>query len=178
MKQFLCILVIGLWLSIAGSHARAQDGAPEGNYYTWNLGSAADMDSAKVPNLSPSDRFGAPGSEGEIKYRLLKPDVFQAAIRVPAFDFDANNYGAVNGVFFLRVRFKDIAKAPVFVHAGKGGCGFYGAGYVGSFGGAGGAAAGGGIAASCTCNRSLVWPCSSPGDSSCICGSTTQSAAM
>ena len=137
MKQFLCILVITLWLSIAGSHVRAQDGAPEGNYYTWNLGSAADMDATKVPNLFPSDRFGVTGSEGEIKYRLLKPDVFQAGICVPAFDFDPNNYGAINSVFFLRVHFKDVAKAPVFVHAGKGGCGFYGAGYVGSFGGAG-----------------------------------------
>ncbi len=113
MKQFLCILVITLWLSSAGSDARAQDGAPEGNYYTWNLGSAAEMDATKVPNLSPSDRFGVTGSEGEIKYRLLKPDVFQAGIRVPAFDFDPNNYGAINGVFFLRVRFKDVAKAPV-----------------------------------------------------------------
>ncbi len=139
-KHFLCIVAMALTLSVAGLEVRAQAGAPEGtegNYYTWNLGSASDMDTTKVPNLSPADRFGAVGSEGEIKFRLLQPNVFQAGIRVPAFDFDAGNYGAANGVFFLRVRFKDVAKAPVFVYAGKGGCGFYGAGYVGSFGGAG-----------------------------------------
>lgn len=137
MRHFLCISAIVLAWSIAGSHVWAQAGGPEGNCFTWDLGSAADMDTSKVPNLSPEDRFGTAGSEGEIKFRLLKPNVFQAGIRVPAFDFDSNNYGAVNNPFFLRVHFKDVAKAPVFVHAGKGGCGFYGAGYVGSFGGAG-----------------------------------------
>lgn len=105
--------------------------------YTWNLGDKADVDPGQVPRIEPDDRIGGTGADGDIKYRELKPNVYQVQFIMPAFDFDAANFGAVNHSFFLSIRFKDIAKAPVVVWAGKGGEGFYGAGYVGSFGGAG-----------------------------------------
>ena len=109
----------------------------KGLSFTWNLGDSADVDSAKVPRIEPDDRIGAVGADGDTKYRALKPNVYQVQFLMPAFDFDATNFGAVNHSFFLTVKFKDIAKAPVVVWAGKGGAGFYGAGYVGTFGGAG-----------------------------------------
>src|SRR6185436_2528560 len=55
----------------------------------------------------------------------------------PAFDFDATIDGAINHRFFLTVKFKDVAKKAINVYARKGGCGFYGAGYIGNFGGSG-----------------------------------------
>ncbi|MFB3891677.1 MAG: hypothetical protein ACE15C_06590 [Phycisphaerae bacterium] len=133
----LALAVCGAFVAVAfalglASPARAAEGD---NFFIWNWGSADDTDPAKVPHIGPADRIGEAGADGEIKYRLTKP-VFQVFMTMPAFDFDAANYGAINHPFFLTIKFKDVSNKPTAVHAGKGGCGFYGAGYVGTFGGA------------------------------------------
>lgn len=112
-------------------------GAAEGDSsFTWNLGSDADVDAAKTPHIEPPDRIGPAGKDGDTAYRSLKSGAFQVMFHLPAFDFDAANFGAINHPFYLAIRFKDTAKTPATVCAGKGGSGFYGAGYVGTFGGA------------------------------------------
>ena len=135
MRRYLSMMVVAAVLVCAISWSMAADDSVRDNLYTWNLGAPADIDATKVPCLFPSERFGAAGNEGETRYRLLKPGNPPAGIRLPAFDFDPDFYGAANSVFFLSVRFKDIAKAPVAVWSGKSGCGLDGAGYAGTFGG-------------------------------------------
>ena len=116
-----------------GGAAKAAEGD---NFYVWSWGAPADVDPQVIPRIEPSDRIGEVGSEGALKYRLLQPNAFQVMMLFPAFDCDLQNFGAVNQLFYLTIKFKDIAPKPVFLYTGKGGCGFYGAGYVGSFGGA------------------------------------------
>ena len=110
--------------------------APGDNFFVWNWGSDADIDASKVPSIAPADRIGSTGTDGDIKFRFVKP-TYQVMLTMPAFDFDATNHGALNHPFFLTFKFKDVAKTPITVCAAKGGCGFYGAGFVGTFGGAG-----------------------------------------
>jgi hypothetical protein len=107
------------------------------NSYRFELGSAADLDATKPAHFTGADRVGEVVRDGEVAARLLKPKVYQANFVVPAFDFDAKNFGAVNHPFYLTVKFKDLSKTPVTVMSGKSGGGFYGATYAGSFGGAG-----------------------------------------
>ena len=127
-----------LCLAVLAAISQAATSTPEDEHFvTWNLGQPADLDASKVPHVEPADRIGEAGADGDTKYRLLKPNAFQVMFIFPAFDFDAAGGGAVNHSFYLTLRFKDVAAKPTAVWAGKGGCGFYGAGPVGSFGGAG-----------------------------------------
>ena len=130
--------VLGFTLALAAfaAEASAQNAAAQ-KCFTWNLGGDADLDQSKVPHFTPVDRIGAAGEEGGVKFRWVKTGIFQVMMTLPAFDFDAANFGAINHPFYLTVKFKDVAKKAITVCAGKGGCGFYGAGYVGTFGGAG-----------------------------------------
>lgn len=114
----------------------APQSAPD-NYIIWQWGADADIDSAKLPHIAPADRIGAAGSDGNEAYRSVKGGVFQVLFTLPAFDFNPNAYGSINHPFYLTIRFKDVAKQGTPVATGKGGCGFYGAGTIGSFGGAG-----------------------------------------
>jgi len=102
----------------------------------WNWGDAADLNESQPCHVTPAERIGQPGQDGATRFRALMPNVYQVGFVMPAFDFDPQDDGAIRHPFYLTFRFKDIAAKPVFVYAGKGGCGFYGAGYVGSFGGA------------------------------------------
>ncbi|HTL53623.1 MAG TPA: hypothetical protein VL860_13690 [Planctomycetota bacterium] len=110
---------------------------PPANFYVWNWGTADDVDPAKIPHIAPVDRIGDVGSDGEVKYRSVKGNIYQVMLVMPAFDFDRNVYGSINHPFYLTIKFKDTGKHATNVFAAKGGCGFYGAGPVGSFGGAG-----------------------------------------
>ncbi len=102
----------------------------------WNWGDAADVNESQPCHVTQPERIGAAGQEGATRFRALMPNVYQVGFVMPAFDFDPQDDGAIRHPFYLTFRFKDIASKPIFVYAGKGGCGFYGAGYVGSIGGA------------------------------------------
>jgi len=134
----LAILLLGGQPAIVVA-AEPASPAPPGveNSFFWDLGSPADLDAAQPAHVTTPDRVGPIGAESNVTYRLLKPGVYQASWTMPAFDFDAANEGAINGPFYLTIRFKDVAKDPVWVHTSKGGDGFYGSGFVGSFGGTG-----------------------------------------
>jgi len=122
--------------AIAALLAVCSGAAEEPLFFRWELGDAADLDSARPAFFTSADRIGNPGIDGATKYRELKPEVYQCPWVMPAFDFDPANHGAINHVFYLTIRFKDVAGSGSTIWAGKGGDGFYGKGYVGTFGGA------------------------------------------
>ena len=128
---WLCVAVLAALSPVARADAE------DDHAFVWSLGCPDDLDPAKVPRIEPADRIGEAGAEGAATYRLLKPNAFQVMFLFPAFDFDAAGGGAIKHPFYLTIRFKDVAARPTAVWTGKGGCGFYGAGPVGSFGGAG-----------------------------------------
>jgi hypothetical protein len=128
----LMLAVLSLALPPAAAMAAEGD-----NFFVWKWGGEEELQAGKVPRFEPVDRIGQAGTEGDIRYRLLKPNTFQVMMIVPAFDFDAANNGAINHPFYVTVRFKDISTSPTAMWSGKGGCGFYGAGPIGGFGGAG-----------------------------------------
>ncbi len=105
------------------------------NFVVWNWGSPDDLDANKLPHISPTDRIGDAGEDNGVKFRSSKAGIYQVSLTLPAFDFDADNYGAINHPFYVTIHFKDVSDKPTTVYAGKGGCGFYGAGYIGTFGG-------------------------------------------
>jgi hypothetical protein len=109
---------------------------PGDNFYKWDWGNPEDVDITKVPSVFPSERIGDAGVDGGVKFRWVKANTFQVMMTMPAFDFDAADYGTINHAFYLTVKFKDVADKAITVCAQKGGCGFYGAGRVGTFGGA------------------------------------------
>ena len=111
------------------------DAAAE-KFHKWDMGSGADLDAKRAAYVTDRSRIGDTGVEGAVKYRLLKPNVYQVGMVLPVFDVDTENFGAINHPFYLTVRFRDIANRGVNVHTGKGGSGFHGAGFVGTFGGA------------------------------------------
>src|SRR6185369_4954876 len=112
--------------------------AAEGdNFVAWNWGNKDDLDPSKTPHIAPPDRIGDIGTDGETAFRWVKANTYQVILAMPAFDFDASNHGAINHTFYLTFKFKDVAPKATTVYARKGGCGFYGSGYVGTFGGAG-----------------------------------------
>lgn len=131
MRLMQCLIAVVL---SANAAARAADGD---NFFVWNWGAPEDVDAAKIPHIAPPDRIGAIGNDGDLKFRWVKRNTYQVMLAFPAFDFDESNSGAIKHRFFLTVKFKDVAPKPTTVYARKGGCGFYGAGYVGQFGGAG-----------------------------------------
>ncbi|HUV40037.1 MAG TPA: hypothetical protein VMY39_10505 [Planctomycetota bacterium] len=126
----LTVVTAGL---VATTSARADVAADK--YRRFDLGSDADLDATRPVFISPRDRIGPTGTEGDVTYRLLKPGVYQVGVTWPLFDVDAENFHAARHPFYLSVRFKDVAKRGVNVHTGKGGSGFHGAGFVGTFGG-------------------------------------------
>jgi hypothetical protein len=105
--------------------------------FRFELGSAADLDASRPAHFTAADRVGEVVKDGETSARVLKPKVYQAGFVMPAFDFDAKNFGAVNHPFYLTVRFKDVSKSAVTVMSGKSGPTFYGTAYAGTFGGSG-----------------------------------------
>ena len=131
-KLVLCLIVLHFTAGTATLAAAEGD-----NYFVWNWGGADDTDASKISHITPADRIGAAGTDGDIKFRWVKANTYQVMLAFPAFDFDADNDGAIKHRLFLTVKFKDVAAKPTTVYARKGGCGFYGAGYVGQFGGAG-----------------------------------------
>lgn len=128
------IVAAGVLLGLADG-AFGQDPATD-KCLAWSLGTDADIDQGKLPHFTPPERIGKAGQDGEVSFRSVIP-TFQVMLILPAFDFDAENHGTINHPFYLTVKFKDVARKAVTVAAGKGGCGFYGAGWVGTFGGAG-----------------------------------------
>jgi len=133
LRQCLAACIV---ISLPAALPALTQAAPEDDHvFVWNLGRPDDLDPAKVPHVEPADRIGDAGADGDTTYRLLKPNAFQVMFLFPAFDIAGG--GAVNHPFYLTLRFKDVSNRPTAVWAGKGGCGFYGAGPVGAFGGAG-----------------------------------------
>lgn len=132
----LALVIVVVSAAVVASAAQGGD-VRDLKYYKWDWGSDADVAQGAAGHIVQVDRVGQTGADGATTYRELMPGVFQVGMVMPAFDFDADNYGAINHPFYMTVRFKDIAGTPVQVYAGKGGCGFYGAGWVGQFGGAG-----------------------------------------
>jgi len=126
-------LVLALFVLPATKLLAAEDD----HYCTWNWGSKDDVDPSKTPNISPPDRIGEVGADGDVKFRWVKANTYQVMFTFPAFDFDDAQYGAVKHTFYLSIKFKDVAAKATHVYSRKGGCGFYGAGPIGSFGGAG-----------------------------------------
>jgi hypothetical protein len=111
--------------------------AAEGdNFITWNWGTKDDVDPAKIPHITPPDRIGDIGTDGATAFRWVKANTYQVIMILPAFDIDTNNDGSIKHPFYLTIKFKDAANKATTVYARKGGCGFYGAGYIGTFGGA------------------------------------------
>ena len=115
------------------SMARAEE---KGLSYLWTLGSEQDVAVASPAHFSDVSRVGGVNAENGLAFRDLLPKVFQSAFIMPAFDFDPKLYGeGPNHPFYLTIHFKDIAKSPVTVSSYKGGGGFYGFAYAGTFGG-------------------------------------------
>lgn len=129
-------LVIAITILNVGDATAAGPQDPSKSlHFRWDLGADADVVEKSVPRITDPARVGKAGADGDTTYRELMPKVYQMVMVMPAFDFDAANHGAINHPFYMTIRFKDVASAGVFVHAGKGGSGFYGAGWVGQFGG-------------------------------------------
>ena len=124
-------------LVAVSSSLTAQAPAVDGNHFRWTWGSDADVAGANPAHITSPERVGPAAKDGDVACRALKANQYQIGFVMPAFDFDAANHGAINHSFYLTVRFKDTTKGPVLVHTGKGGVGFYGAGYVDSIGGTG-----------------------------------------
>ena len=130
--------MLGLSVALAALDAPAAE-IPDyraSHCYRWDWGGESDLAPDSAARIVQADRVGKAGIDGSTTWRELMPGVYQMGMVMPAFDFDSRNHGAVNHPFYLTVRFRDVAGEPVEVHAGKGGSGFYGAGWVGAFGGA------------------------------------------
>ena len=130
------ILLVTICVQVLQTKAESPHDFSRDLQWQWNWGKDEDLNQAQTCHITPVDRIGDAGQEGEVNFRSLKPNVYQVGFTMPAFDFDLQDDGAIKHVFFLTFHFKDTANKPVSVYAGKGGCGFYGAGYVGCFGGA------------------------------------------
>ncbi|MBA3710606.1 MAG: hypothetical protein H0W83_17510, partial [Planctomycetes bacterium] len=103
---------------------------------SWTLGTAADLDQASSTHFVTADRVGEAGESDGATFRAMKPDQYQIIWTMPAFDIAAE-YGAIAHVFYLTVRYRDIASTPMSRWAGHGGEGFYGKVIIGRIGGSG-----------------------------------------
>jgi hypothetical protein len=124
----------GLLVTLLLTGARAAEGD---NFVIWNWGSPDDIDPSKPSYITPPDRIGDVGADGDVKFRWVKANTYQVMLVMPVFDCDPSIDGAINHPFYLTIKFKDMGKKGTPVYTRKGGCGFYGAGPIGAFGGAG-----------------------------------------
>jgi len=106
------------------------------NFYLWETKDKRSLDKGWGAYFTFPDRVGF-GQDKTAKYAFLKKNAFQCPFNIPAFDFDPKNYGALNNLFYMKVRFKDTVTTPVNFYAWNGGTGFYGTGYIGALGGSG-----------------------------------------
>ena len=104
------------------------------NSFTWNLGTSSDLSPGNGAYFTMPDRAPKSGTDEGNSYRQLKSNVPQCIWALPAFDFDKENYGAINHAFYLTVKFKDEGGKVAF-YSGKGGDGLYGKGPIGFIGG-------------------------------------------
>ena len=102
--------------------------------YSWTLGSGSDLYPNSGAYFLMPERTVKTGIDEGNPFRELKKDVPQCIWSMPAFDFDKDNYGAINHPFYLTIKFKDEGR-KVTLYSGKGGDGLYGKGYIGSIGG-------------------------------------------
>ncbi|MBA2482460.1 MAG: hypothetical protein H0V44_17490 [Planctomycetes bacterium] len=131
--RFLSTICLLLAIAAAPAMEREMDGP---HHHLWTLGSAADLDPSAPSHFETIDRVGAVGEADGSVYRALKPDQFQVLWSMPAFALGPE-HGAISQVFYLSVRFKDIAQKPMHFWSWRGGEGFYGKSILGEVGGAG-----------------------------------------